>query len=368
MPALSSIADIVNLTLATIDRNKWDSVGLAQLYPDYEVVKQFVQQARRVSDTSYTLTSKLEIAAPSSFEATYTNHPAETSAHKQSIEITTPMVKMRTSMTYSEDEKELQGKTMEKLVDIIQLRTTKWQRDFIEGLEHAFLAAPTSSSQFPDVLRGLPYWVTDHSGITTADGMLMNGGDDPTGFSGGAGGVTKASQPRWPNAVAKFVSVTQNDFFDLLSQFMNRVRLMAVVPHPELVSDIPSRVIYVQEPVKRACERYFSVANEDMGVDGGTYRGANWFRSTPISIWHAMSDPASPVQSTACTVRLIDWNSFRLTVHSAFDQKITGPLMLPNIPGQMVVYNESWMGLECLRRDRNLLLTSDTTELQPPTE
>ena len=50
MPSISNIADIVTLTLPTIRRSAWDSVGLAQLYPDYESVRQFVQAARRVEE------------------------------------------------------------------------------------------------------------------------------------------------------------------------------------------------------------------------------------------------------------------------------------------------------------------------------
>jgi hypothetical protein len=360
VPSISSIADIVNLTRSTVEQEKWDSVGLAQLYPDYEMVRQMVP--RKVEETSYTRERKLEIGAPSSYEHSYTNHPAETAAHKLSRGISTPLVKVRTSLTFSEDEKELQGKSTTQLVDIVQMRMTKWKRDFWEGLEHDILSLPTGPDAFPDRLRGIPYWVTGNSSVTDLD---MHGGDDPTGFSAGAGGITKAQEPRWPNAVAKFTKVSQDDFFDKLSQFLNRVRMMAVVPHPSITPEAPSRVIYVQEPVKRACERYFSVANENIGTDGGTYRDANYYRSHPITIWHAMSDPASPVQDATGTVRFIDWNTFSLCVHPAFDQKITGPVMLPNVPGQMVMYNESWMGLECSRRDRNMILTTDTAELQP---
>lgn len=364
MPGISSIADIVTLTLPTIERGKWDSVGLAQLYPAYESVRQFVQGARRKRDTSYLLDRKLEIGAPTSYEHSYTNHPAETAAHKLALNVQTPMIKVRTSMTFSDDEKELQGKSDSQLVDIIQMRTVKWNRDFWEGLEHDLLRFPASATAFPDSLRGVPYWVTDNTSVT---GLDMNGGDDPTGHALGAGGITTADEPRWPNAVGEFSKITQDDFFDLLSQFLNRVRMMSVVPHPSVTPEVPARVIYVVEPIKRGVERFYSASNENIGTDAGVYRDANMFRQIPITIWHAASDPDSPVQDTEGTARLIDWNAFTLTVHEKFDQKITGPIMLPNIPGQMVMYNETWMALECSRRDRHLLLTTATSDLQPST-
>lgn len=363
MPSISKIADIVNLTLPTFEKNKWDAVGLAQLYPEYEFVKQFVQASKRSEDTSYLINTKLEIGAPTSYEHSYSNHPAQTAAHKLTKEVQTPLVKSRTSLTFSEDEKALQGKSDSKIVDIVQVRMAKWHRDFIEGIEHDLLSFPTSVDAFPDRLRGvLDYWVTPNSTITDFD---MNGGLDPVGHATGKGGITVASEPDFTNAVGKFAKISPDDFFDKISQFLNRVKGMAVTPNPSVVPDAPRRVGYVQEPVKRAIERYMQGGNDSLGNDAGLYRDANFYRNIPFTIWHAMSSPASPVRPTTGTVLLVDWNAFLYQVHSKYDQKITGPLMLPNVPGQMVAYNETWHGMHCSRPDRNLYLTTDNADLQP---
>lgn len=364
MPKLSQIVDILTATLPTFELGKYDAVGIAQLYPDYEYVKQMIQGMRKKEDTSYEIDRSLEIGAPSSYEHTYTNHAAETATHKQLRRISTPLVKVRTSCTFSEDEKALQGKSPTQIVNVVQARLTKWRRDLIEGIEHDFLSSPTGPDQHPDQLRGLGYWLTSKSGLT-AGALEMNGGDDPTGHSAGAGGLTKAQEARWPNAVCDFAKISDDDFFDKVSQFLNRVRTMAVVPNPSQVSEVPSRIMYTIEPIKRAVERYMTANNENVGDDAGVYRGASYFRGIPIAIWHALSDPASPVQATTGVVKLVDWNSFEYIVHSEFDQKITGPTELPNVPGQKVLYNEMWHALHCNRRDRNMEMTTDTAELQP---
>lgn len=366
MPAIGKIADMVTLTLPTFERGKYDAVGIAQLYPDYECVKQFVTARRKVMTTSTAYDTTLEIGAPTSYEHSYSNHPAQTAAHKLARRIQTPLVKTRTSMTFSEDEKELQGTDIERLMDIVQMRTTKFDRDHWEGLEHDILSVPTGPDQFPDQLRGVPYWNTNKSG-QAVDTLDMHGGDEVTGFTAGKGGITKAQEPNWSNATAVFAKISQDDFFDKISQFLNRVKMQAVVPNPSVASDVPARVIYVQEPVKRAVERYFSVSNENMGTDAGTYRDANYYRSIPITIWHAMSSPDSPVRGpvTFGQVRLIDWNSYVYIVNSAFDRKTTGPLMLPNVPGQMVVYQESWHALHNTRIDRCMNMVTTTAELLP---
>ena len=363
MPSINKIADIVTLTLPTFEKNKWDSVGLAQLYPDYEFVKQFVQGAKRSKDTSYEVETVLEIGAPSSYEHSYTNHPAQTSTSKLARRIKTPLVKSRTSVTFSEDEKALQGKSDAKIVDVVQMRMNKWHRDFIEGIEHDLLSFPSSPDQHPDQLRGvLDYWVTPNSGVSD---FSMSGGLDPVGHTGGAGGLTIAQESRWANAVGKFSKISPDDYFDKISQFINRVRIMNVNPHPEVAESVPRRVNYVQEPVKRAVERYMQASNDDLGNDAGIYRDANVYRGIPITIWHAMSSPDSPVRPETATALLIDWNAFMYQVHSNFDQKITGPKELPHIPGQMVAFNETWHAMHCTRRDRCLYLTSDNPDLQP---
>jgi hypothetical protein len=365
MPAISQIADIVTDTLPTFEQGKYDAVGLAQLYPDYEYTKQMIQGARKQDDVSYLIDRTLEIGAPSSYEHTYTNHPMETATHPLSKRIQTPMVKVRTKCTFSEDEEELQGKTVSQIVNVVQKRLTKWRRDFIEGIEHDFLSKPTSSTQHPAPLRGLAYWVTDRAGITLDDGVLMHGGDDPSGFPTGAGGILRADEARWPNAVCKFAKVSDDDLFDKIEQFLNRVRTMAVIPNPSQVSEVPARVLYTIEPIKRAVSRYMTANNDNTGDDAGVYRGASYYKGIPITVWHALSDPSSPVKATTGVMKLIDWNSFEYIVHSNFDQKITGPTMLPNVPGQMVLVNETWHGLHCNRRDRNMQMTTDTAELQP---
>lgn len=364
MPAISTIADMVTATLPTFERGKWDSVGLAQLYPELEVIKQFITAREKLEDMSYLIDTSLEIAAPSSYEHSYTNHPAETAAHQLLKRIQTPLCKVRTSLTFADDEKELQGKSDSQILDIVQVRMNKWRRDYWQGVEHDFLSQPTGPTQHPDRLRGVNFWVTAKAAIA-ANEFDMNGGDDPTGFPAGAGGVTKADEPLWPNAVAKFAAVSQDDLFDKIDQFLNRVKTQAVVPHPSNAPEVPQRVGYTIDPIKRAIGRFLAASNDDTGNDAGVYRDACFYKSIPFTIWHAMGDPSSPVKASTGKIKLIDWNTFMYQTHSAFNQKITGPVMLPNIPGQMVMYKETWHGLHCVRRDRNLDLVTDTTELQP---
>lgn len=363
MPKLSNIADIVTATLPTFEKGKWDAVGLAQLYPEYEFVRQFVQGAKVKRDTSYLIDTSLEIAAPSSFEAVSAGDPLTPSAHKLVRRIQTPMVKCRTSMVFLKDEKDLQGASPSKILEVVKVRMTKFQRDFIEGAEHQLLQFPASADEDPDTLRGLlGYWITPNSAVTS---FSLNGGSDPVGHSGGAGGLTKAQESRWPNAVAKFAQVTPSDYFDLLEQFLNQVNIMPVVPNPSVAKDIPRRINYVQEPVKRAASRYMQSQNDNHGNNAGIYRNAVMYGDIPITIWHAMSSASSPVRPSTATALVVDWNAIEYRVHSAWDQAVTGPEMSIQIPGQLTTVSETYHAIHSPRRDRHMYMTTDNTDLTP---
>lgn len=360
MPAITSIPDVVNLTRTTFEKNKWDSVGLAQLYPGYEIVQQGVRARRMVRDMSFKIESALEVDSPSTFQQTQPATPIVTNRPKLALNITTPLVLFENHFTWSEHEKSLQGKSDTKLIDTFQMLFTKNQRDHLEGMENLLLSSDFETSTV-DKFRSVRYWVTNGAAVTR---YAANGGDDPV--ASGAAGVTKAAQPLWPNAVGVFDNVSQDDFFDLISKFLNTVKTEAVVPHPQVAPEAPARVLYVQDPVKRAVERVLSASNENLGDDAGFYRNASMYRGIPITIWHALASPQSPVRNETGVGEafLIDWNSFMFQIHSEWDMRVING-DVANTPAQHYEAYYTWLNIHCTRRDRNLYLRTSTTELLP---
>lgn len=360
MPVVKDLADHLTVTLSTFEKNKYDLVGLAQKYPDYEVMKQQIQGRRVHRDMSHEYTTELRIDKPSSYEQTYVNHPLQTGTDKLFRDVKSSMTESRVSTTFNNKERVFQGASTEKIIDIIQARLVAMDQDYWEGLEEEFFTF--DGAAFPPKLNGVTAWVTNSSTITDFD---PNGGDDPSGISGGIGGITAAQEPKWPNAYGEFAAISQDDFFDVITKFLNRAKTKHVVPHPALVSEMPNRVLYTQEPIQRAIERYLAASNQNTGKDAGAYRGSPMYGEIPITIWHVMSSPDSPVRPAKGTCMLIDWETFHYVVHSQLDRKMHGPELLPNIPGQFVVAEETAHLLHCTRRDRNLRLETDTVSLQP---
>lgn len=365
MPAIKSLADYLTATLSTFEKNRYDSVGLAQKYPDLELVKQQIVGGRMVERTAADYETVVEVDSPSSYEKTYVNHPLEPTTNKLVKRLKSTMAEVRVSTTFNEKEKAFKGKSGEQIVDEVQMRLTKMDREFLEGEEESFLTFPASpSTEAVPSLIGLTAAITAKSGQSSGPANFdPNGGDDP--FSTGYGGITKAVEPKIPNATGVFAKISQDDFFDTISKFLHRVKTKAVVAHPAFTSDAVKRILYTQEPIQRAVERYLASRNMLATIDAGAYRGAALYRNIPITIWHAMSSPDSSVRPTTGTCLLVDWETIHYIVHADINRKMHGPEKYPHIPGQHVVAMEHSRLLHCARRDRNLRLTTATADLQP---
>jgi hypothetical protein len=193
----------------------------------------------------------------------------------------------------------------------------------------------------------------------------MNGGADPVGFTSGAGGLTVAEVPRWAHAVAGWTKLSDDDIFDKMSEFMQRAHYFAPVPTPSVISDVPKRQILCQLPFKLAYEKYCTVGNDNILTDAGRFRDSQTYRSIPVYVWHAISDPASPVRPAYGLLYLIDWSTFDWIFHSSFDMKTSDPIPDPNVPGSFRIWTQTYCQLQCRNRERNATFYSAADEFLP---
>lgn len=361
MPSVQQLADLVALTQNTFEtRGRWESI--AQQYPDYLWVQQAFRARRMSRVTSPTIEWALEVAAATSFESSYVNHPLSVSVPDIAQKASVPLIKVRTSVGWTRDERELQGTSIEQLVNVIEMRMAKHERDYIEGMENAFVTKPATSTTFPNELFGLEYWLPTLSGATT---LTMNGGGDPAGFTAGAGGITVASVDRWAHAVAGWTAASDDDLFQKLSEFLNRARYFAPVPIPSLTPETPTRQILIQMPLRLVMEELQTAANDNLRNDVGMFRNSLNFRSIPMTVWHAISETGAPNLPTEGRLYVIDWNTFEWVFHSAYDGRVSPPVQDPLVPGAIRQWREVYTQVKCLNREKNAAFNSSASEFIP---
>lgn len=363
MPSLSSLVDFINLNRGAFVEGRWDYVGLAQRYPTYEAVAQLVpRKDSSVSNLETTVAYQTE--TESTGRGAKPGEPITLVTKKKAIRRKVKLVKYIDHLSWVLDTDALLGKPDEHIVKSIQMDFVDFDLHWWNYLEECLLRmADNITPEDDEPAFGFPAWVTDATSISTGEFKLY-GGADP--YSGGRpGGLSIGTYPKFTNPVYKFGTVSDDDLFDGIEKFLLQRKLMRVVPNPGLLPDTPNDVLYVQLKVHNAITRYLKASNSDVGMDAGRYRGNPTYNGIPIVVWHALSHPDSPVRPTTCQAYLIDWNSFKYSVHRDYDRKISPVMDTPLVPGGKYITSEVWHQITCDRPDRNLKLVSDSPDLQP---
>lgn len=363
MPSLSEFQDFVALNIGEFRKGVWDYIGLAQLYPQLEVLGQLIPRKQTQDNVECTIVYQKETT--STGHGAKPGDPIQPISQADIIRRKVKMVKYVDSIGWVRDQGDLLGKSDEHIIQYIQKDLVKFDLHWWQDLEHMMLQMPTNIVPADNETLYGPFgaWVTDDAS-TTSNGYSQYGGDDPYA-AGRPGSLSVATYSKYTNPVGQFDAVTDDDFFDKIERFLINRKLMGAVPNPRLLPDTPNDVCYTQDPLQRAIQRYFQASNSDTGMDAGRYRGQPTYKNVPFVVWHALGHVDSPVRPSQCTALLFDWNSFNYYVHSQYDRKIEGPLDAPYIPGGKYIQSEVWHQITCDRPDRNLYLKSDTAELQP---
>ena len=360
--SLSQLNDHVKLNIGTFIKGRWDYIGLAQRYPEYEAIAQLAPRKQPASNYEQTVTYQTdEDVEP---QPTKPGSPVQPSQTKKALTRKIKLVKVLDSIGWTLDSDKLKGKSDEHIVKQIQMDMVGYDLRWWLFLEHALLRKATNIIPDDDEHAfGFPAWVTDGT-VTDASGFQLYGGADP--YAGGRpGGITVAAQPKFTNPVAEFASVSDDDFFDKIETFLTYVKVMGIVPNPRLIPDTPSRVCYVNDKVLRAVQRYMQASNQDTGLDAGRYRGKPSYKGIPFTTLFAAFHPDSPVKDATCVVRLIDWNTFEYGVHPDYDRLTEGPKDADKVPGEVYMTTQHWHQIACQRPDRSLFMESATPSLQP---
>ncbi len=366
MPSLSALADSVALQIGAFEKGKWDFVGLAQLYPTLEALAQLVP--RKQPQTNYEATIAYATRTETSGHGATPGDPVAPLNKKNALVRKVKLVKYVDSIGWTLDQDTLQGKSDEHIVRQIQMDLVDFDLHWWQDLEHMLLRQPANIIPEDDeTLFGFPSYVTDDGNIS-ADSFELTGGDDPTWTgtgSGRPGGITVSAQPNYTNPVANYSTISDDNFFNFLEQFLLLRKLLGAVPNPRLLPDTPNDVCYTQLPTQQQIQIYMQASNDNTGLNAGRYRGLPSYKNIPFAVWHALGHPDSPVAPTTGQAYLIDWNSFAYNVQPEYDRKIEGPKDLPLVPSGKYITSEVWHQLTCDRPDRNLKLLTDTSTLQP---
>lgn len=349
---VQSLVDLANWTRDT-EYRKGGYICLTEPLPDYPLFNLLMEreQVRSTPNLRY----QFVVDRPESFEITQVGEPIQVSLPKHSQNISLNWAKARTSWAYYTDEEAFNGASDDEIIDVVSARKVEHDAEFRRSLEVKFAGAASEASK-NDII-GLKDWLPAK---TTATDLELNGGAD---VAYGTTGITVGDTPRWGHAVAGFSQLSDTDLFDKLSKFMHRSKYYVPEGARNVDPGDPSRCILCNFPTFTIWERLQTAANDDLRNDLGMWRGSINFRSVPVKILHAQSEPDSAATPSGhALLYMLDLNTWRFFVHPNFNFALSEPMKDPNVPGAIKQWRELYGQIACLNREKNLVCYTTESE------
>lgn len=330
-------------------------VSLTEPLADYPLFNSLIE--RQVIRSTPNIRYQLATEAANSYETVEVGTPVQVAIPKTANSVTLPWAKKRTAMAYFADEEAFNSVgSADDIIDVVAQRKVEHDSEFRRNLE-VELANGSSEPTMNDIM-GLKDWFPAK---TTATDLELNGGGDISAKE--YNGPTVAAVPRFDNAVCGFTKLSDDDLFKKISNFYHSAKYYVPEGARAIDSATPTRVILCNVPTFLAWEELQTAANDNLRNDLGVYRGSINFRSTPVTILHAQSDPSSAAyDADSALVYALDLTTLKFWIHAEYNFNLSPPITDPNVPGQVKMWREVYCQLACINREKNLTCYTTAAE------
>ena len=352
--AVDQLFDLAAWTRTT-EYKRGGYVSLTEPLADYPLFNALID--REVVRSTPNIRYQLATEAANSYETVQVGDPVQVAIPKTANAVSLVWAKKRTSLAYFADEEAFNNVgSADDIIDVVAQRKVEHDAEFRRNFE-VELANARSHATKNDIL-GLKDWFP---ALTTATDLVLNGG-----ASIGAAeysGPTVAQVPRFANAVCGFTKLSDDDLFKKISNFYHTAKYYVPEGARTIDSSTPTRCILCNVPTFLAWEELQVAANDDPRNDLGIWRGSINFRSTPVKILHAQSDPTSAAyDSASALVYALDLSTLKLWIHADYNFNLSPPILDPNVPGQVKMWREVYAQLACINREKNLTAYTTAAE------
>jgi hypothetical protein len=254
------------------------------------------------------------------------------------VSASVPWTKQTVNWSYSVDEPEFQSDE-ETIIDILRVRDQDAQSDMAELNEENLWSAPTSTSDNRPM--GIPFWLQKDTNTAANDGTMN--GRDPSGFTGGRGGISSTTYAKWRNWTFRYAAYTTDDLVRKVKRSLVFTKFVNPVPMIKETGYGPmQREIYTTYRVIEPLERLAELRNENHGSDLAKYMGQVTIGGVPLRLAHYLesNDTNDPLYG-------VDWGVFRPFVRKGANMRRMGPVAMPKQHDGKTVHYDTWMNYCC---------------------
>lgn len=332
--------DLANLTLKLFKRKKFTDFSLE--FPEYVASK--LMKEKHVEERGGTqLNFKLKTRNTGLARNTGMMAQDVTRIEDVTTEANVPWTKQTVNWSWCVDEPSFQSDA-ETLVEEIKVREHDALSDLAELNEENLWNEPTSSTDKRPM--GIPFWFQKDTNTAANDGTLN--GRNPSGFSGGCGGLSSTTYARWRNWTFRYAAYTTDDLVRKIKRAMVFTKFIPPVPYAELAYGEMQREIWTTYRVMEPLERLAETRNDNLGSDVARYMNEVTVGRVPIKLSHYLeaNDTNDPLYG-------VNWRTFRPFIKSGANMRRTGPVQSPTQHDVKTVHYDTWMNYCCYDRRSN---------------
>jgi hypothetical protein len=264
-----------------------------------------------------------------------------------------------TNFIYDVQEEEFGSDNPNVVIDYLEMQNHDMYEGFWKLLETHLWTAPTTSTQNPRQMFGLPFWIQKNG--ATAQGAL-NGGN-PTGFSAGAGSIDSNTYSQWKNwTFSHDGTVTEQGFIERVVEAMDKCQFVAAHAYPELGgSNKEQRFgLYSTYRMKKGLRRFLRSQNDNLGKDAAEmHKGNPIINGNEVEEVPYLTDNVSADDGTASNgddpIYGVDWKTMEFFRKRNWWMKRHAPIRAAGSHNVYEVHMDSHIQLCCNNRRRNFV-------------
>lgn len=259
---------------------------------------------------------------------------------------TVPWTKQTGSWSYDIDEPLFQG-DQETIVKELVVREHSCINDIVELNEENLWSEPSTSADKRPM--GIPFWIRKASTWVTT-GAFSGGNPTGTGLTGGCGGLSSTTYPRWRNWTFGYAAVTTDDLVASVKKAIWSTRFIAPVPHPELGFGKADWQIYTTYRVQEPAERLAESRNDNLGKDLARYMNQVLIGGIPLK-----AVPYLEANDTSDPLYGVNWRVMRPYVLKGCNMRRSKPKQAPHQNTVRNVFIDTWMNYICVDRRKTFI-------------
>ena len=330
------IDDFVTTTLSHFIKHRFSDIALElQTYYAQQLLSEKSVKYQGGKDISY----RVKVKNTGNARPTGLFAADETKVADVMTEATVPWAMQTTNFSYDIYEDLFQS-DRETIIRQLQIREQDALSDMAELLEEQMWGAPTSPSDSLTPM-GIPFWLQKTN--STAEGAFEGG--NPSGFSGGAGGIDSPTYPRWRNWTYKYSNVTIDDCVKKTKKAIRFTRFKAPVPFADNTLGPKKCEIYTTYRVLDKLERLAETRNENLGNELSKYQDNVLIGGVPV-----MWVPYLENNDTSDPMYGINWARFRPFVKTSCNMRRNPPKQAARQHSVREVHYDNAMNYLCTNR------------------